>query len=88
MSKSAKRIEPTYPELASYLARELLAMGDSDIVGECQRIQFKLGPYGHEKDGGGMCESALVEFFARRLAARSDLVVRLINAYENPLVTP
>ena len=70
-----------YPSLAHYLARELFALGDDGNKGECRRIQFKLGHWpNNERDGGGMSESSVVQFLARRLAARPDLIAELAKS--------
>jgi hypothetical protein len=69
--------EPTPPahksghrELGAYLARELLALGDDGTPGQCTRVQFRLGLWPDDIPCGGMCESALADFFARLLDAR------------------
>lgn len=60
----------TNEQIAKYLARELFALGSLGDV-QCGRIEFKLGPYGDERPGGGMAEKPLAEFIAKKLAALS-----------------
>lgn len=52
-------------EIAAVLARKLLELGNEEIP--CGRIQFKLGIWPKETDGGGMNEEALKSFFAKIL---------------------
>lgn len=59
----------TNEEKATYLARELFALGDFGAVNDrTQRIEFKGGIWpDSETDLGGMCEGAMVSFFVTRL---------------------
>lgn len=58
--------------LAVYLARELFALGERTGGYPVSRIQFKLGSYGNERDGGGLAEEPLARFLAEALRARSS----------------
>lgn len=54
-------------DTAALLARELMKLGDLPNSA-CHRVQFMCGKYpGGERPNGGMCETALVDFFARIL---------------------
>ncbi len=69
-------------QLAIYLARELISLGDEpdELGGKCARVQFKLGVWPDEKDGGGMNEVALATFLSSRLRDRPDLIAELSRA--------
>ena len=54
-------------ELSEYLADQLLALGSDKYLGQCNRIQFKIGVYPHEVSGGGMCKEPLTRYFEKML---------------------
>ena len=45
-------------KLAKRLARAIMRTGD-EFGEKCKRIQFKIGRFHEERDGGGLCENAL-----------------------------
>lgn len=54
-------------ELASILAREIFKLGD-EPNSPCQRLEFKGGEWpDNEREQGGICEQALVEFLAKQI---------------------